>query len=229
MSAPNFSLRYNSQYLYAFLEHSDFEAYVDENAEIWGLETEEEINDAKFTDAEIYQQWHDDEKEYYLDWLKTELEELTKYGSGYYSDFTDSPKIFDGDKVCDVRKYFNFAGGEFMVMAQIDFEAGYYEGFALDYRLTCVEGTHSWNAKFDGDDTPDAQDCEYLLEEETDLNAGLRKALAPKLANKIEAIYGELTAIFEQALKTVSPYHLTGCFASNGEGFYTNHKQDHAA
>lgn len=71
MGAPNFSLRYNSQYLYAFLEHSDFEAYVDENAENWGLESEEEINDAKFTDAEIYQHWYDDEKEYYLDWLKS--------------------------------------------------------------------------------------------------------------------------------------------------------------
>ena len=228
MSAPNFSLRYNSQYLYAFLEHSDFEAYVDENADIWGLETEEEINDAKFRDAEIYQEWEADEKDYYLEWLKEEIEKLCQYGTGYYSDFTDSPKIYDSDKVCDVRKYFNFAGGEFMVMAQIDFRAGYYEGFSLDYRFTCVEGTHSWNAKCE-DYLPDAQDCEYLLEEETDLNPGLRKALAPKLANKIEAVYDEITAIFEQALKTVSPYHLTGCCASNGEGFYTNHKQDTAA
>ncbi len=39
MSAPNFSCRTNSQYIYAFCHHSDFESYVDENKDVWEIET----------------------------------------------------------------------------------------------------------------------------------------------------------------------------------------------
>jgi hypothetical protein len=76
---------------------------------------------------------------------------------------------------------------------------------------------------------PDADDCEYLLAENTDLNEGLQKALATKLQARLEAALDDVTATIEEALQAVSPYHLTGFCMSNGEGIYTNHKEDKAA
>ena len=222
MSAPNFSCRSNSQYIYAFCEPSEFDEYVEENKELWGIETEEELEDAK-QNSELYSDWYDEEKDYYLNWLEEELNKMTADGTGLYSDFTESTRIIDGDEVAEVRKYIQFAGGEFMVMASIDFEAGYYAGFALDWNVKKVEGTRSWYSSFDY--MPDARDCAEMLREETDLNEGLCKALAPKLQARLEAAMDEVTEAIEKALQTVSPYHLTGVCASNGEGFYTNHKE----
>jgi len=222
MSAPNFSMRHNAQYIYGFCEHSDFEEYVEENRECWGIETEEELEECKMNSG-IYSDWYDEEKQYYLDWLEEELNKLTADGTGLYSDFTESQRITDGDEIATVRRYFNFAGGEFMVMASIDFEAGYYEGFALDWNIKAIEGTGSyWHSSFDY--LPDAQDCADMLQDETDLNAGLCKALAPKLAARIEKELEKVTEAIEKALQTVCPYHLTGFCLCNGEGIYTNHK-----
>ena len=109
-----------------------------------------------------------------------------------------------------------------MVMASVDFEAGYYEGFALDWNIKSIEGT---SGGYGYDYLPDREDCEYLLEENTDLNTGLRRALAPKLQARLEAALNDVTNIIEQALKVVSPYHLTGFCLDNGEGIYTNHKK----
>lgn len=224
MSAPNFSMRHNSQYIYAFCEGSDFDAYLDDYKQ--NNEIDEEDDDYSLREA-LYSDWYEDEKEYYLDWLEEELNKLTAYGTGLELFFTESGRITDGDEVAEIRRYFNFAGGEFMISAAIDFEAGYYEGFALDWRVKVCEGTGSyWHTSCDY--LPDSYDCESMLEDETDLNAGLRKALAPKLAAKFEKELAIVTAAIEQALKTVSPYHLTGVCASNGEGFYTNHKEQAA-
>lgn len=221
MSAPNFSMRHNSQYIYAFCDYGDFEKYVEENRDIWEVETEEELEAYKRSDS-LYSDWYDEEKDYYLTWLEEELNKLTADGTGLYSDFTESQRITDGDEIATVRRYFNFAGGEFMVMASIDFEAGYYAGFALDWNIKSIEGTRSWNSSFDC--LPDHQDCEYMLQDETDLNAGLCKALAPKLAARIEKELEKVTEAIEKALQTVCPYHLTGSCLCNGEGIYTNHK-----
>ena len=217
MSTCNFSLNYNSDYLYAFCESSDFDAYFEEykqNNEIEDEDSEREV---------LYSDWYEDEKDYYLDWLKEELCKLTPEGSGYYTDFTESCRITDGDTVAEVRKYIKFAGAEFMIMASVDFEAGYYEGFALDWNIKKIEGDN-WQSNY-YDYLPDLSDCMDLLRDNTDLNAGLCIALAQKLRDRLEAALNDVTNIIEQALKTVSPYHLTGFCACNGEGFYTNHKK----
>lgn len=223
MATCNFSMRHNSQYIYAFCEGSDFDAYLEDYKK--NNEINDDEDDYSLREA-LYSDWYDDEKEYYLDWLREELYKVTAYGTGLDADFTESCKIYDGDEIATVRRYFNFAGGEFMVMAAIDFEAGYYEGFALDWRVKSCEGTSSWHSAYD--ELPDAYDCENMLEDETDLNAGLRKALAPKLAAKFEKELEIVTDAIETALKTVCPYHLTGFCMDNGEGFYTNHKEQAA-
>lgn len=226
MSTCNFSLRHNSQYIYAFCERGDFEKYVEENKDVWEIESDEDLESYLMSDS-LYSDWYDNEKEYYLNWLEEELDKQTAYGTGLELFFTESNIITDGDEVAEVRRYFNFAGGEFMISAAIDFEAGYYEGFALDWRVKTAEGTSNWHSSYD--ELPDAYDCENMLEDETDLNAGLRKALAPKLAAKFEKELAVITEAIEQALKTVCPYHLTGFCMSNGEGIYTNHKDQQAA
>ena len=225
MSTCNFSLRYNSDFLYAFCESSDFDAYLEDYKQ--NNEIDEEEDDFSLREA-LYSDWYEDEKDYYLTWLEEELNKLTAYGTGLELFFTESGRITDGDEVAEVRRYFNFAGGEFMISAAIDFEAGYYEGFALDWRVKTAEGTGSyWHSSYD--DLPDSYDCENMLEDETELNAGLRKALAPKLAAKFEKELAVITGAIEKALKTISPYHLTGVCASNGEGFYTNHREQATA
>jgi len=221
MATCNFSLRYNSDFLYAFCEGSDFDAYLEEYKK--NNEIDEEEDDDSLREA-LYSDWYQDEKDYYLTWLEEELNKLTVYGTGLELFFTESCRITDGDEVAEVRRYFNFAGGEFMISAAIDFEAGYYEGFALDWRVKTAEGTGSyWHTSCD--DLPDSYDCENMLEDETELNAGLRKALAPKLAAKFEKELAVITGAIEKALKTISPYHLTGVCLGNGEGIYTNHKK----
>ena len=230
MSAPNFSCRHNAQYIYGFCDHSDFEKYVEDNKELWDIETEEELEKAKFENEYLYSDWYDQEKESYLDWLEHELDKAVSAKQGLYSDFTEvlAHHIYDGDEVATVRKYIQFAGGEFMVMASIDFEAGYYEGFALDWNVKKVEGTGSyWHSSFDY--MPDAQDCEEMLRDETDLNEGLCKALATKLQARLQEALDEVTDTIETALKAVCPYHLTGFCLDNGEGIYTNHKKSQVA
>lgn len=227
MSAPNFSCRHNAQYIYAFCDHSDFEKYVEENKDIWEIDSDEDLESYLTSDC-LYSDWYDSEKDYYLEWLEDELNKLTAYGTGLHLFFTESCRITDGDEVAEIRRYFNFAGGEFMISAAIDFEAGYYEGFALDWRIKTAEGTGSyWHTSLD--ELPDSYDCANMLEDETTLNAGLCKALAPKLAAKFDKELAVITEAIEQALKTVCPYHLTGFCMSNGEGIYTNHKDEQAA
>ena len=227
MATCNFSLRYNSDYLYAFCESSDFDKYLEEYIANNGIDDDDcdcdELREA------LYSDWYTDMKEFYLERLEAELGEVTAYGTGLYMDFTEftTDHITDGDQVATVRKYINFAGGEFMVMASIDFEAGYYEGFALDWNIKSIEGVSTWHSSYDC--MPDAYDCENMLEDETGLNAGLRKALAPKLQARLEEALNDVTGAIEKALKAVSPYHLTGVCASNGEGFYTNHANDNKA
>ena len=222
MSAPNFRCNTNSRYIYAFCEHGDFEKYVKENAEGWGIEDDDQMSDA-LNDSGLYRDWEEDEKEYYLEWLREELAKTTK-GDGMAADFTEEKacEVSDGDEVATVRRFFDFAGGRFMVEASIDFEAGYYEGFALDWNIKAIEGCNSyWHSSVDS--LPDADGCAEMLRDETELNNGLCKALAAKLANRIKNELNTATEAIEKALQTVSPYHLTGCCACNGEGIYTNH------
>ena len=228
MATCNFSTKHNATYIFAFCEHGDFEKYVEENKEILDIETEEELEKANFENEYLYSDWYDQEKEDRLNWLEEELDKAVSAKKGLYSDFTESQAnhITDGDEVATVRKYITFAGAEFMVMVSIDFEAGYYEGFTLDWNVKQVEGTFGG---YDFDQIPDADDCAYLLAENTDLNEGLQKALASKLQARLEAALDEVTDAIETALKSVSPYHLTGFCLGNGEGIYTNHKSDNAA
>ncbi len=146
--------------------------------------------------------------------------EVSKH-DGVYSHFTELNKIYDGDEVATVRKYITFAGVDFMVMASVDFEAGYYEGFALDWSVKRIEGVDSM---IYFEELPDVAECADLLEYNTSLNTGLCKALAPKLAARLETALSEATDVIENALKVISPYHLTGLCMNNGEGIYTNHK-----
>ena len=226
MATCNFSLRYNSDFLYAFCESSDFEKYLEDYKQANDFNEDEEDEDS-LREA-LYSDWYDDEKEYYIDWLEEELNKLTAYGTGLESDFTGMPsrKITDGDELAQVWKNIQFAGGEFTVMAAIDFEAGYYEGFALDWRIKSITGNYGG---YDFDCMPDREDCRELLADNTDLNEGLQKALADKLQARLEAALDDVTGAIEKALKTISPYHLTGVCASNGEGFYFNHKNDDKA
>ena len=221
MSAPNFSTRTNSNCIYAFCEDSDFRAYVDENAESWGIESDEDRENA-YMDSSIYQDWYDDEKSYYLEWLEEELEKATRDGSGLHLDFNDSSRISDGDDVAEIYKCFYFGGTKFTVMASVVFNAGYYAGFALDWRVAKVEGENAWTTL--EDELPDADGCRELLEDNTDLNAGLCKALASKLEKRIQDELATITEAIEKALATIAPYHLAGHILSNGEGFYVNLK-----
>ena len=225
MATCNFSLRYNSDFLYAFCEGSDFDAYLEEYKK--NNEIDEEDDDDSLREA-LYSDWYQDEKEYYIDWLEEEINKLTGYGSGLDSDFTGMPsrRITDGDEICQVWKNIRFAGGDFTVCAAIDFEAGYYEGFALDWRIKSITGDYGG---YDFDEMPGREDCRELLADNTDLNEGLQKALADKLQARLEAALDEVTGAIEKALKTISPYHLTGVCLGNGEGIYTNHKKLPAA
>lgn len=220
MGAPNFSMRYNSDFLYAFCESSDFDAYLADYMKENEI-SEDELSDGQRENLRYW--WQHDSKDFYLERLEEELYRLTPEGSGYYTDFTESGRICDGDEVAEVRKYISFAGASFMVMASVDFEAGYYEGFALDWNIKKIEGDYYNSSSFDY--VPDVEDCKYLLEENSTLNAGLCKALAPKLKTRLESAINDVTNIIEQALKIVSPYHLTEFCMNNGEGIYTNHKE----
>ncbi|MBO4719999.1 MAG: hypothetical protein J5658_09010 [Prevotella sp.] len=225
MSAPNFNCSHNSRHLYAFLEHSDFESYVDENKEIWGLESEDEVNNVKFYDSCIYDEWYQDEKRYYLEWLEEKLMEANKE-KGLKVDFIDLDKnhVYDGDEICTVSRSFRFAGIDFDLEVSINFEAGYYEGFKLDWQYKDVLGYDTDALEYITDnDLFEALKGSYNYSwyEWRDINSpGLAKMLVPKLRKRMEKELKEITDYIDDCLEAVAPYCLEGCCASNGEGFY---------
>lgn len=223
MSAPNFNCITNSEFIYAFASYEDYKAYVEDNVMLWDIHTDEDLK--AFLDApDIYHEWLECEKEFYLGYLREELEHMAPCDGKIMAVFSDfePARIYDGEEVGTVETFFDFGGGRFLVEVSINFEAGYYEGFALDWHIKTIEGYNSYSC-CSFDEMPDVEGCAELLTEETELNAGICKALAPKLARRIDESLKTVTGTIEKALKKISPYHLTGCVACNGEGFYQNH------
>ncbi len=220
MSAPNFSCTPNSCYIYAFCDFSDFKSYIEENRDAFNIDSDEDEENA-LQDSTLYQHWYEDEKDYYLTWLKEEIDKLDQDPN--YSTSTDILKVYDGDAVGNITRYVNFAGACFTITYKVIFKAGYYEGFTLDYELAQIEGDKSYMSF---EEIPDAAGCRDLLYENCDINEGLCSALCAKLCKRIETTCNDIESALETILQTISPYHLSGSVLGNGEGIYTNCKKE---
>jgi len=227
MSAPNFSCRTNSRYIYAFCEPSDFEAYKNDLKENDPDYYEE--NEDYLEGDYAYNDWYEDEKDYYLNWLSEALSDAAKDHQGLDIDFMDlsSGRVYDGTELAVIKKSITFAGIDFEVALSLDFEAGYYAGFAIDwnYKNICDFDGCNLDELSDEDLAEALRDYHYWSNSYAGLNAGLSKALAPKLRKRLAEAISEASEVIEQALQTVSPYHLTGFCLGNGEGIYTNHRK----
>lgn len=226
MSAPNFSCNPNSNYIYAFCDYSDFEDYKKElqNDDPEYYEENQDYLEGDFA----YSDWYENEKDYYLTWLEEALNEAAAGKSNINIDFIDLAKtnVYDGTELATVTNNFVFAGIDFSVKLSINFEAGYYAGFAIDWNYS--ELLDSFDGKPDDLDDEDyseaLRDYRYYYNKYYGLNPGLAKALAPKLRKRTEKAISEAAEVIENALQKVAPYHLTGFCIDNGEGIYSDHK-----
>ena len=135
-----------------FCISQDFEAYKKdskENDPDWYEENEDYLENSPWAQSD----WYDEEKRYYLDWLEEKLKE-----SGLNArNFADAGKVCDGDEVCTVGTSFRFAGIDFDLVVSIDFEAGYYDGFKLDWNIKEICGIDTDSLKWiDAEDLTDA-------------------------------------------------------------------------
>lgn len=206
MSAPNFSVYRNARNIYAFCSYQDFEAYCEENADLNDCTSEELMNQDWF-----YQDWYFNEKLMYLDYLK----EVMKETFGNKVDFADSfARVHDGDTVADINDFIVFAGCKVDVCLSVVLEAGYYDGFSLDWKIDRI------SYGYDFDYVPDEIGCQDILRDDCKLNEGLCVALANKLQKRLDAKVAALGDMISDALEKVAPYCLEGHVMSNGEGIY---------
>lgn len=230
MSAPNFNCSHNSRHLYAFCcFNNDFDAYkkdLKENDPDYYEENEDYLENSSWAESD----WYDSEKEYYLDWLKEALEE--KFGR--QCDFIDLLKnhVYDGTEICTISKSITFAGIDFDFEVSIDFEAGYYEGFKLDWNIKNLAGYEC-----DSVDDLENQDLIDILTGDTyygwsyrdGLKLGLAKMLAPKFRKRLENELKALTDGIDDCLEKVAPCCVEGHCLSNGEGIYWPVEKEKAA
>ena len=229
MSAPNFNCSHNSRHLYAFCcFNNDFDAYkkdLKENDPDYYEENEDYLENSSWAESD----WYDSEKEYYLDWLKEALEE--KFGRK--CDFIDHVKnhVYDGTEICTISKTVTFAGIDFDLEVSIDFEAGYYEGFKLDWNIKEL-------AVIECDSVDDLEDQDlidiltgdiYYSYYRDGLKLGLAKMLAPKFRKRLENELKALTDGIDDCLEKVAPCCVEGHCLSNGEGIYWPVEKEKAA
>lgn len=224
MSAPNFNCSHNSRHLYAFCCFDcDYEAYkkdLKENDPDYYEENEDYLENSEFAVSD----WYDEEKDYYLNWLEEKLNETAK-NSGLKVDFIDLAKnrVYDGTELCTVSKTITFAGIGFDLELSIDFEAGYYEGFKLDWNIKNLAGYEC-----DGLDDLSDQDLIDALTGDTyygyyyrdGLKSGLAKMLAPKFRKRLEKELKAMIDVIDNSLEAICPCCVEGHCLSNGEGIY---------
>lgn len=198
MSAPNFSCSHNARHIYAYLANDQYNEYCEDYREQFDDEPAD------------FDTWYQDEKDYIFEDLERIMSEKIECD---YLDFTGmcGRNIYDGDEVASVRRSFTFAGYRFDYSLKISMEAGYYEGFKLDYDVDRMENQ---------DYMPDAEGCRYMLQDLAGLKPGLAKMLAPKLARRFELEADRLGDDISDCLEISAQYVIEGTVASNGEGFY---------
>lgn len=223
MSAPNFNCSHNSRHLNVFCISEDFELYKKdskENDPEWYEENADYLENSPYAQTD----WYDNEKDYYLEWLEEKLMEAKKE-KGLDVDFIDLAKnhVCDGDEICTVSRSFRFAGLDFDIKISIDFEAGYYDGFKLDWNIKDVLGYETDDLDYITDD----DFCEALQGYYTAWgdyrsynSPGLAKMLAPKLRKRVEKELEALTGIVDDCLEAIAPHCWEGSVFSNGEGIY---------
>lgn len=223
MSAPNFNCSHNSRHMAVFCISQDFEAYKKdskENDPDWYEENEDYLENSPWAQSD----WYDEEKRYYLDWLEEKLKE-----SGLNArNFADAGKVCDGDEVCTVGTSFRFAGIDFDLVVSIDFEAGYYDGFKLDWNIKEICGIDTDSLKWiDVEDLTDALTGTWTgWGSYREYNSpGLAKMLAPKLRKRIERELAALTGKIDDCLEAIAPHCWEGMTLGNGEGIYFEQKE----
>lgn len=223
MSAPNFNCSHNSRHMAVFCISEDFEAYKKdskENDPDWYEENEDYLENSPWAQSD----WYDEEKRYYLDWLEEKLKE-----SGLNArNFADAGKVCDGDEVCTVGTSFRFAGIDFDLVVSIDFEAGYYDGFKLDWNIKEICGIDTDSLKWiDAEDLTDALTGTWTgWGSYREYNSpGLAKMLAPKLRKRIERELAALTGKIDDCLEAIAPHCWEGMTLGNGEGIYFEQKE----
>lgn len=228
MSAPNFNCSHNSRHLNVFCISEDFELYKKdskENDPEWYEENEDYLENSPYAQTD----WYDNEKDYYLEWLEEKLMEAKKE-KGLDVDFIDLAKnhVCDGDEICTVSRSFRFAGLDFDIKISIDFEAGYYDGFKLDWNIKDVLGYETDDLDYITDD----DFCEALQGYYTAWgdyrsynSPGLAKMLAPKLRKRIERELAALTGKIDDCLEAIAPHCWEGMTLGNGEGIYFEQKE----
>lgn len=204
MSAPNFSTSHNSRHIYAFC----MEGYDEYKAQYIKDTYEDEDEVPANLDEWLSYDWYRMEKDYYLEWLKEELNK--KFGDIYVDD--DDP--CDGQTFVTIYRRFTFANYKWDLEMHIDLEAGYYEGFKLDWHVAKCEYLDFTDC------LPDADDCRDMLYFQANKNEGLSRMLAAKLANRFEKEVKEVGDAISDCLDKVCPTILEGTVLSNGEGWY---------
>lgn len=196
MSTCNFSPVRNSRNFPVFLLSEDYDAYCADSRD-------QGCTPCDFSD------WYDEDKAYYIGWLREQLE--ATFGADNVDYYRDRD-VYDGDDVADVYSTFTFAGIVFSVTLKVVLHAGYFEGFTLDHELSNVDGEFEY--------IPDEEDAAGLLNR-AGLNPGLAKMLRRAFIAHIENAIQTTADGIDRVFAKVAP-HNWRCLGilCNGEGVY---------
>lgn len=203
MGTWNFSGDHNTPHKAVFCMWEDHDAYKEEMRQEYDEETLE--NMMGMDDQFGYSDWYDSEKEYYMEMLADDLKEAF----GHKIDVDG--KARDGQKVCTIEGGFYFAGIYFPFSVGIFLESGYYEGFALDWKITSLFDSEYY------DELPDKpEDIIHHLTEWPCWNwhdsyrtpPGLAKMLAPKLLKRQQKELKQITDKLDKILMDLAPHNM---------------------
>lgn len=193
MGTFNFKSSHNTPHKAVFCLWEDHDEYKEDTIKEYGEDEASKMLGCTGSDDD-YSEWYDSEKEYFLYMLKEDIKD------SFGKEVDINYKACDGESVCDVRQDFIFANAEWYVEIGIYLEAGYYEGFALDWEVNCC-------AEYYSSDVPDIESAFWYMKDYTN-NDGLAKILAPKFIKKCEEIKNSITDKLDKILMDLAPHNM---------------------
>lgn len=209
MGTFNFHPDHNTPYKAVFCLWEDRDDYKNDIKEEYGEDSEEyqrELSD------DAYSYWCDFEKDYYMELLQEDLQRV--FGNLFKNNMNE--RAYDGQQVCSIGKTWTFGNMNFYTEVGIYLEAGYYEGFALDWKINSMLDCYT-------DEVPDIPDAiDYLRD---DFNEGLAVALAPKFIKRCEKELASITDKLDDILMHLAPHCMTiGWCCGEHKDEYLNNK-----
>lgn len=192
MGTFNFSAKHNSPHKAVFCTWEDHYKYKEQLIQEYGEEKARQFS--AFDDKYGYSDFFDSEKEWYMEQLKLELEKAFGHT---LKDMNANAR--DGQEVCRVGHTWTFGGMNFYTEVGIYLEAGYYEGFALDWEINEMLDCYT-------DEIPDTETAISYLED--NMNPGMAKMLAGKFIKKCERELKSITDKIDTILMELAPHNM---------------------